>query len=57
MYLYNNIFNILWVHFYNFEMNIMSIKYQNKNKNVTIIFIIQRDLNDLKMTYFKYTLT
>jgi len=27
MYLYNNILNILWVHFYNSELNIMSIKY------------------------------
>jgi len=30
---YNNVPNVLWEHLNNFEMNLMSMKYQNKFLN------------------------
>jgi len=44
MNLYDNIFDVLWEHLANFEMNIMSMKYIKRNlNNVTkLCFFLQK---------------
>jgi hypothetical protein len=57
MNLYNNIFNILWEHFANFEMNLISMEYPKAFSKQCIYWFSMpkgfflKNWNDFKMTF------